>query len=81
MNVWRRKASELGATAGSVRMRTSRQDQEVTNSRMNVKAIMGLALWFGLATGLGEGAFRAVQKFGFGQMLRTPIQFAGAFVA
>lgn len=44
-------------------------------SRTSVKEILGLALWFGLATGLGEVAIRGVQKFGLGQLLRTPIQF------
>lgn len=44
-------------------------------SRLNTERILGLALWFGIAAGLGEVVLRAVLKFGFGQMLRIPIQF------
>ncbi len=44
-------------------------------SRLNMKRILGLALWFGIAAGLGEVVLRTVLKVGFGQMLRIPIQF------
>lgn len=64
-----------GAPANSVTGNRAADTRSHSGAQLTSSRILGLALWFGLVTGLGEVALRAVMKFGFGQMLRIPIQF------
>jgi arylsulfatase A-like enzyme len=45
------------------------------HSPLSLTGILSLAVWFGLTAGLGEVLLRGLLKFGFGQLLRTPLQF------